>query len=106
MSCLIVLDDGRACALAPWTFTELLNAIAEQLDAHDDGQQSAQWLRDQARLPLEGERGYVDVRELTPGNRRHFRMAIERLAHKFSFQQPATGIVAALPGWVLRLRRL
>ena len=106
MSCLIVLDDGRACAPASSAFDALVGAIADHLIHSDRERELAEWLRQQL-----GEKTYlghcrIDLRELAPENRRLFRAAVERLAYHFGCIHPADGTAVVTPGWVRRLRRL
>ncbi len=106
MSCLIVLDDGRACAPAPWAFDAIVGALAAHLSESEDERKLATWLRDQmGEARLVGHR-FIDLRELTPQARRLFRAAVQRAAAHCDYPRPGDGAVAATPGWVRRLRRL
>jgi hypothetical protein len=106
MSCLIVLDDGRACAPAPMAFDTLVGAIADHLVDSREEQELAEWLRQQVAEKSFLGHCRIDLRELTPRNRRLFRAAVERLAYHFGRLQPADGTAVVTPAWVRRLRRL
>ncbi len=106
MSCLIILDDGRACAPSAWTFTAMMSAIADQFEPTEEAQQLADWLQRQASEMQRAGRGRLDLRELTPENRGMFRDAVMRLAVRYNYHGAADGAGVAFPGWVRRLRRL
>jgi hypothetical protein len=106
MSCLIVLDDGRACAPAPSAFDALIGAIADHLAHSQPERDLAEWLRQQIAEKSFLGHCRIDVRELTPENRRLFRAAVERLAYHFGCLHPADGTAVVTPSWVRRLRRL
>jgi hypothetical protein len=106
MSCLIVLDDGRACAPASSSFDALVGAIADHLVRSDAERDLADWLRQQMREKSFLGHCRIDVRELTSENRRLFRAAVQRLAYHYGCIHPADGTAVVTPGWVRRLRRL
>jgi hypothetical protein len=106
MSCLIVLDDGRACAPASAAFDALVRAISDHLNRSEQERELAEWLRQQVAEKSFLGHCRIDVRELTPENRRLFRAAVERLAFHFGCIHPADGTAVVTPGWVRRLRRL
>jgi hypothetical protein len=106
MCCLIVLEDGRACAPAAAAFDVLVGAIADHLAHSDRGRDFADWLRQQIAEKSFLGHCRIDVRELTPENRILFREAVEELAYHFGCIHPADGTAVVTPAWVRRLRRL
>lgn len=97
MSCLIVLQDGRACAPAAWVFDAMLNAFADELVESPEEQLLGDWLRSQSTAASAGPMRRIDVRELTPESRVHFLRAVHRAAERIS--DPSGG-------WRKRLVRL
>ena len=97
MSCLIVLQDGRACAPADWAFDAMLEAVADELIESHDERLLADWLRSQATCFGAGKMRRIDVRELTPESRTRFLDAVRRAAEH---------LPSVSTGWGKRLQRL
>ncbi len=98
MSCLIVLQDGRACAPAHWAFEAMLLAFADELTQSHEERQLAEWLRSQANGVHSNGMRRLDVRELTPESRALFLGAVHRAAAKIGAEP--------VVGWRKRLQRM
>jgi hypothetical protein len=103
----IILDDGRACAPSSSSYDFIVSAAIDELVGTDEERRLGQWLKGQLCEVLGMGMGCVDVRELTPLNRRLFREACERAFVK----QEKSGPVgwkdpSFFPGWLDRFRKL
>lgn len=73
----IVLEDGRALAPNNWAYDAIIHAIVAELRENEDARPLATWLSGQTCEAKGMGQGNVDVRELTPENREHFRAAVK-----------------------------
>ncbi len=105
MTAFIALDDGRSWWAANWAYDAVIEGIADVLDRAE--QELAAWLRQQTCTECGPGLGSVDVRELSPANRRPFRAAAQQafraaaLAGGLGWHDPSF-----FPGWLAWFRLL
>ena len=107
MSAFIALDDGRSWWAANWAYDAVIEAIANELEHNESGQELAAWLRQQSCLECGPGLGSVDVRELSPKSQIDFREAAQ-LAYRSSVLSDGAGWYDAsfFPNWLAQFKRL
>lgn len=105
MSGFIVLEDGRAYVGAKWAYDAVIRRIADALMETDEGRALSNWLRDEQVLV--GGIGSVDLRELTPQNRRLFEAAARQAFASAARKGPEGWHRPDFyPGWIERFGHL
>lgn len=103
----IILEDGRGCAPASWAYDAIVRSVVDELVRTDEERRLGQWLQEQLCEVLGPGMGFVDVRELSPLNRRIFREACQR-AFLTEESKGSAGWFdpSAFPVWLERFRKL
>lgn len=99
MSGFIILNDGRAWTASNGAFDAVIEALAEELQRYNSGNDLAIWLLEQ-RSGVKGPGlGSIDIRELTQPNQQLLLNAIEQIADAAELPKP-------LDSWSAKVRLL